>query len=784
MLKKETFPIVGMHCASCKVLIERMVGKLTGVESVKVNFGTEKMVVSYDENSVTLDKIKKAVQSAGSYELITDEGGTKLASLPEVEKIKEEKWDKVSKLKREEFKRLKRNVLWSGLGALLFAVVMGWMLIRRTLGLSELMGLFGEMYVVIGGYSADISNLYFMHFLISTPILFVGGRQFFKSAWKALKARSANMDTLIALGTFTAWIFSTIVMFLPDLFTSLTGGVEVFFEATVFIIFFVLLGRLLESRAKIRASDAIKKLLALQAKEATVIRDRVEMKISVEEVEVGDIVIVKPGEKIPVDGQILDGASTVDETMVTGESMPVEKKKGDAVIGSTINKTGGFRFRAQKVGSETMLSQIVEMVEEAQNSQAPIQRLADKISAVFVPAVVAIAVLSFFFWLVIAPSLGLLDKNINPLQIAVYVATTVLIIACPCALGLATPTAVMVGTGKAATKGILIRNAEALEIAHKVNTVVFDKTGTLTKGNPDVVEIVVRKVEEKELLNIAAVAEKNSEHPLGQAIVNKWKHENPGKTLPDPDKFDSITGRGVYAKVGDKELFIGNLALMKSRKLDTNKVHEDLDRLAEEGKTPMIVAIDQKVEGIIAVADTIKDTSKTAIVLLHNLGLEVIMLTGDNEKTARSIARLLGIDEVRADVLPQDKARIVKDLQTEDKIIAMIGDGINDAPALAQANVGIAMGTGTDVAIESGDIVLVKGDLGKVVETIQLSKQTMKVIKQNLGWAFGYNVIGISIAAGILYPFFGILLSPIIGSVAMAFSSVSVVTNSLRLKRQ
>jgi Cu+-exporting ATPase len=753
---------------------------------VNVNFAAEKMSLEYDEEKVSLDDIKNAVKSAGSYELIDDlENKTVLASPPEAEKIKKEKHhkdhhDHFADKKELEYKKIKRDVVFSGLGAIFFLAAMIWMFLPNIISPMEV---FREFDVSIGEYSETISIWFFFQFLVASFILFWPGRRFFSSAFRALKAKAANMDTLIAIGTFTAWGFSTIVTFLPNLFMNVTGETKVFFEAAVFIAFFILLGRFLEAKAKAKTNDAIKKLLELGVKEATVIRDGKEIKIAVEMVVVGDIIIVKPGEKIPIDGEITEGESVVDESMVTGESIPVEKSVGDNVIGATINKTGSFRFRATKIGKDTMLAQIIKMVEEAQGSEAPIQKLADKISAIFVPAVIAIAVLSFIFWFFIAPSLGMLSGEINKIQLAIYIATTVLIIACPCALGLATPTAVMVGTGKAARKGILIKNAESLEIAHKIKAIVFDKTGTLTKGTPEVVEIVSPEMKENELLRLAASAEKDSEHPLGEAMVKRAKELD--LELKKHTKFKTITGMGLFAVVEEKEIYIGNQKLMEDQGFNVMKFSEKLDKLADEGKTPMLVAIDKKIRGIIAVADVIKDTSKETIRQLHNLGIKIVMLTGDNKKTAEAIARELNIDKIFAEVLPDEKVLKIKELQDSGAydVVAMVGDGINDAPALAQANIGIAMGTGTDIAIESGDIVIIKGTLDKVAETIKLSKETMKIVKQNLGWAFGYNILGIPVAAGILYPFFGILLSPIIASMAMAFSSVSVVLNSLRLKR-
>jgi Cu+-exporting ATPase len=604
-------------------------------------------------------------------------------------------------LKQKELRNLKRTVLWVGFGALFFLIAMIWMLLARFAGIVNPKEFFGSVSVNWHNDRIVISLWFLLQFLISTPILFIGGRQFFTSAFVALKARAANMDTLIALGTFTAWTFSTLVTFFPSVFSTVSGDMDVFFEAAVLIIFFILIGRFLEERAKLQASEAIKKLFELQAKEALVIRNGKEEKIPINKVVIGDIVIVKPGEKLPVDGRITKGASAVDESMVTGESIPVDKKVGDFVIGATINKTGSFEFKAEKVGSDTMLAQIIKMVEEAQASEAPIQKLADKISAVFVPAVIIIALIAFVFWLFFAPAIGLTSKDVNNVQLAIYVASTILVIACPCALGLATPTAIMVGTGRAARIGILIRNAEGLEIAHTIDTIVLDKTGTLTKGKPEVVEIISPKLTTYELSKIAASVEKRSEHPLGQAIVKKWKDSNKDGLYELRD-FKSITGKGVYGVINSKEVYIGNLTLIKEKKFEFSSFNDDINRLSEEGKTLMIVAINKKIEGIIAVADTIKESTPKAIEELHKMKIRVVMLTGDNKKTAKAIARKLNIDDYRAEVLPADKVNIIKELQKQQQIVAMVGDGVNDAPALAQADIGIAMGTGTDIAIESG----------------------------------------------------------------------------------
>jgi len=683
-------------------------------------------------------------------------------------------------LKKEEYQKLKKIVSWVGIGSIPFVFLM------VVHGLASL-GVLSMMHAPFGflefsGSKYTINLLFLLQFLIATPILFIGGKQFYVSTWRALKVRAANMDTLIALGTFTAWLFSTLVTFTPALFGDVAS--DVFFEAAVFIVFFILLGRLLEARAKAKTSDAVKALFELQAKEAVVLRNGEEVKLPVSEVQKGDTIVVRPGEKIPVDGTISKGASTIDESMVTGESIPVEKKQGDSVIGATINKTSTFHFTAEHVGTDTMLSQIIKMVEEAQGTTAPIQKLADKVSGVFVPVVIAIAIFAALFWLYVAPGLGFITGDTSVLQLAVYIATTILIIACPCALGLATPTAVMVGTGKAASKGILIKDAEALEKAHSIHTIVFDKTGTLTNGMPEVTEFIpLTDASKKNILAQAYALEHLSEHPLSDAIATYAKNEKAETSLP-VDNFKALEGRGVSGEIGSMRILLGNKRLMDEEVELDSTLSKEANALISQGKTTIYMAVDGKHVAVFALADTIKDSSKEAIATLHNLGIRTAMMTGDNRATAEAIGKELGIDTVIAEVLPADKADNIKKLQQEYKgsIIAMVGDGINDAPALAQADIGIAMGTGTDVAIEAGDIVLVKGTLDKVIETIKISKMTLRVVKQNLFWAFGYNLIAIPIAAGLLYPAFGLLLSPIIASAAMAFSSISVVSNSLRLK--
>lgn len=794
-MTKKIFPIIGMHCASCKMLIEKMVKKLEGVASVNVNYATEKMIVEFDEQKISISNLAGAVSKAGGYRLIADQvDDTVLSSPPEVKKIhgshahhhgskkNESHHDHVSALKRQDYLKLRKTVIAVGIGAIPFFVIMVKMSMS-FFGLGEsIEDLFGYVRFDILPYAI---NLFFLsQFLLATPIIFIGGQQFYVSAWQALKSGAANMDTLIALGTFVAWAFSSLVTFVPNIFGDIM--VDVFFEAAVFITFFILLGRLLEARAKGQANDAIKKLLALQAKEALVIRDGEEVIIPINQVVVGDKVIVKPGEKIPVDGTLIEGASTVDESMVTGESLPADKSVGDQVVGATINKTGSFIFMAEKVGAETMLSQIVKMVEEAQGTTAPIQKRADAISAIFVPIVIIISILAFLFWFFIAQKVGLVADESSILQLAIYIATTILIIACPCALGLATPMAVMVGTGKAAMGGILIKDAFALEGAQQIKTIVFDKTGTLTKGSPEVTDFrILGSFKVGEILAYAYFLEKSSEHPLSQAIANFSKDKISGQKLK-VDLFNALEGRGVTGVINDNEVLIGNKRLMDEQGVKIDEETENLVQdLLEEGKTVSYMSINKILAAVFALADVIKDESKKSIAWLHAFGIKVVMLTGDNKKTAEAIADKLGIDNVLAEVLPQDKAKIIEKLQQDlgkDQYVAMVGDGINDAPALAQANIGIAMGTGTDVAIETGDIVIVKGSLDRVIEAIIISRLTLKVIKQNLFWAFGYNIVAIPVAAGLLYPFFGILLSPIIASAAMAFSSISVVLNSIRLK--
>jgi Cu+-exporting ATPase len=618
--------------------------------------------------------------------------------------------------------------------------------------------------------------------LVTLPVLAWSGRQFFESAWNGLRNHNTNMDTLVALGTGAAWIYSTFAVLAPGLFPAGTAGM--YFEVAVIVIALILLGQALEMRAKSRSSAAIRKLLELQAKTARVIRDGRELDVPVEEVVVGDTVLVRPGEKIPVDGTIIEGESAVDESIVTGESVPVDKKPGDAVIGSSVNKTGAFTFRATKVGADTALARIVEMVERAQSSKPPIGRLVDQVSSYFVPSVMIIAILTFLAWLNFGP-----EPAVNH---AVVTMVAVLVIACPCALGLATPISLMVGVGKAAEHGVLIRGGEALETASRLRVVVLDKTGTLTKGKPELTDVLpLEGFTEHKLLGLAAVADRRSEHPLAEAIIKGARGR--GLEVGEPEQFNAVPGYGVEALVEGMRVTVGNVKLMRRERVPLEVFEELAARLADEGKTPMFVAVDGRPAGVIGVADTIKEDSAAAVGALQRMGIEVVMITGDNERTARAIARQVGIRRVLADVLPEEKARQVEQLQAEGRtgkkrggrgarLVGMVGDGINDAPALAQADVGFAIGTGTDVAIEAADVTLVGGSLRGVVTAIEVSRATLGNIKQNLFGAFLYNVLGIPIAAGVLYPVLGLLLSPIIAGAAMAASSITVVTNANRLR--
>jgi Cu+-exporting ATPase len=740
-VEKVTLPVQGMTCASCVNKVEKALRSLKGVVSVSVNFATERASVEYIPEEVTITDLKRAVRDAG-YQVL---------------EVKEEDIVEKERLARErELSRLQWKFI---IGAILLVPIL--LLMYGAHVFEKWVGLPKEMNFLI-------------QFLLATPVQFWAGWQFYVGFWKATKHKTSDMNTLIAVGTSAAYLYSLIAMFFPHLFMVKGLMLDVYFDTSAAIIVLILLGRFLEARAKGRTSEAIKKLIGLQPKTARVIRNGNEADIPVEEVGQGDLVVVRPGEKIPVDGIVREGYSSVDESMVTGESLPVEKKAGDSVIGATMNKSGTFKFEATKVGKDTVLAQIIRLVQEAQGSKPPIARMVDVIASYFVPIVIAIAIVTFIVWYFFGPHPALTYAFLN------FVA--VLIIACPCALGLATPTSIMVGTGKGAENGILIRGAEALETAHQLKTIVLDKTGTLTKGEPSVTDIVdSEKFSRKEILFLAASAEKGSEHPLGEAIVNKAKEEN--LVLLDPKDFQAIAGHGIEATIDSKRILLGNPKLMEEKKIFLNGFSEKAESLSGEGKTPMFLAVDGEAAGIIAVADTLKESSKEAVGALHRMGLEVVMLTGDNQRTAKAIAQQIGINRVLAEVLPEMKAEEVKRLQAEGKKVGMVGDGINDAPALAQADVGIAIGTGTDVAMESSDITLIGGDLRGVVTAIALSKATIRNIRQNLFWAFAYNTILIPVAAGALFPFFGILLNPIFAAGAMAFSSVTVVSNALRLRK-
>jgi len=743
--RKSVFPVGGMTCASCIARVEKALLSVPGVISASVNLASEKATVDYIEGTELAD-LKRAVKEAG-YEL-----GSEAETLEDV----------ATATQREFHTLRKRLILAAALALPIFALSM---------------------------LVPDFAGKPYLLWALATPVQFWAGWRFYRGMWGALRHRTADMNTLIAVGTSAAYLYSMIAVLFPALFV--TGGLEphLYFDTSAMIITLILLGRFFEARARGQTSEAIKKLIGLKPKTALVIRDGKEIEISVEDVQVGDLMLVRPGERVPVDGIVRQGYSTIDESMITGESIPVEKKVGDEVIGATINKTGSFQFEATKVGKDTTLAQIIRLVEEAQGSKAPIQRLADVIASYFVPIVIGIATITFIIWYFVGPVPALTYAFLN------FVA--VLIIACPCALGLATPTAIMVGTGKGAEQGILIRSAEALERSHQINAVLLDKTGTLTQGEPEVTDIIaVPSSSQEEVLRLAASAERGSEHPLGEAIV-RAAVEKKLKLAPASD-FSAIPGHGVEASVEGKKLLLGNLKLMTDRGLSLNGLEKEAERLWEKGKTVMFLGLDSRIQGIIALADTLKLDAKEAVAALHKMGTEVVMLTGDNQRTAQAIAREAGIDRVLAEVLPEHKAQEVKKLQGEGKVVAMVGDGINDAPALAQADVGIAIGTGTDVAMETGDITLISGDLTGIVTAISLSKHTMRTIKQNLFWAFAYNTALIPVAAGILYLAFGqtgvpsglhfILgdygfLNPILAAAAMAASSLTVVFNSLRLRR-
>lgn len=739
--KQILLPIAGMTCASCAKSVERAIAAIEGVADVSVNIATEKARVIYDPSKTRISEIKNAVDQAGYKAL-------------ELETVNEADSDKIDKDKA-------RNNLWVRfLVAVIFTAPLFYISMGHMVGLP-----------VPDIINPDLNPLNFAlaQLILVIPSM-ISGYRFYTVGFSRLFKREPNMDSLIAVGTGAAFLYS-----MYSIFQIINGNPDhahnLYFESVGVIITLILLGKYLETVSKGKTSDAIKKLMGLAPKTAIVIHDGVEMTIPIEEVEIGDIILVRPGEKIPVDGEVIEGRTSIDESMLTGESIPVEKNPGSRVVGATINKNGTIKFKATKIGKDTVLAQIIKLVEEAQETKAPIAKLADVISGYFVPIVMAIALIAGIAWYISGQTMIF--------SLTIFV--SVLVIACPCALGLATPTAIMVGTGKGAEHGILIKGGDALETTHKIQTIVFDKTGTITEGKPVVTDIITSgELSEEELLRISASAERGSEHPLGEAIINEARNKQ--LDLLNADEFEAIPGQGIEVVLQGKRTLLGNKRLMDNKNIEISLQNES-DRLALEGKTPMYIAIEGELAGIIAVADVIKPSSKRAIDALNEMGIDVVMITGDNKSTAQAIASQAGIDRVLAEVLPQDKAEQIKKLQAENKKVAMVGDGINDAPALAQADIGIAIGSGTDVAMESADIVLMRNDLLDVPAAIQLSKHTIRIIKQNLFWAFAYNSLGIPIAAGLLHIFGGPLLNPMIAAAAMAFSSVSVVTNALRLKR-
>ena len=763
-VERADLTIGGMTCAACVAHVEGALNGVPGVISASVNLATEKAAVEYIPGLATIDGFRAAVDDVGySMEGVAGE-------------VRDEKSELERLAKTAEIQHLRKKFRFAAAG-----------------GVILFLGSFGGFPWVDG--FMDRAFYPFLLWAVATPVQFWAGSMFYSSGFGALRHKTANMYTLVALGTSVAYVYSVALAFIlainPGLVDVEGFGGEVYFDTAALIIALILLGRFLEARARGQTSEAIRRLMGLRPSTARVIRNGQEEDVAVDTVVPGDVLVVRPGEKIPVDGTVLQGRSTIDEAMLTGESMPVDKAEGSPVYGATINGTGSFQFEATKVGADTALSQIIKLVEDAQGSKAPIQRLADLVAAYFVPTVLSIAGAAFLFWLFLGP-----DPSIT---YALLVMVAILIIACPCALGLATPTAIMVGTGKGAERGVLIRDAEALERAHKVNVVILDKTGTLTQGHPSVTDLITAAgVDEAHLLTLAASAERGSEHPLGAAIVREARQRE--ISLPEATNFEAVPGHGVKARINGADIAIGNPALMELVGATTDSLEAGTLELAKAGKTPMYLAEDGVLLGIIGVADTLKPEATEVVSQLQGLGIQVVMVTGDNKPTAEAIAAQVGITQVVSDVLPQHKSQVVKDFQEQGKVVAMVGDGINDAPALTQAEIGIALGTGTDVAMESAGITLMSGDLRGVLTAFQLSRNTMRTIKQNLFWAFFYNAALIPVAAGVLYPvfkeigsvpgglhfFFGDLgfLNPILAGVAMAFSSVTVVSNSLRLRRQ
>ena len=738
VMEVKTFKVYGMTCSACASRVERVTRKLEGVKDASVNFATEKLTVTVEKNKISYEKLKTTIDKAG-YRLVEE-----INLKTETKEVSES---------RRLFNRFIISLVFT---VPLLIISMGHMI--------------GMPLLSIINPKINPLNFALVQFVL-TLIVMITGYKFYKIGMKNLFKLAPNMDSLISVSTLAAFIYGIFAIYKIIIGDNPHDyAMHLYFESIATILTLITLGKYLEAVSKGKTSEAIKKLMGLAPKVATVIRDNKEMQVSIEDVEISDIVIVKPGEKIPVDGEVIEGITSVDESMLTGESIPVEKVTGSTVIGASINKNGFIKYKATKVGQDTALAQIIKLVEDAQGSKAPIAKIADVMSAYFVPVVISLAIISSVSWLIAGESFIF--------SLTIFI--SVLVIACPCALGLATPTAIMVGTGKGAENGILIKGGEALETTHKIDTIVFDKTGTITEGKPKVTDIITNSISEEELLILAASSEKGSEHPLGEAILNEGRNKN--LKLKKIDKFNAIAGQGIDVIIENKNILLGNRKLMIDQNIDITIFNDKVEDLSNQGKTPMYIAINKEIKGIIAVADVVKVSSKKAIETLHKMGIKTVMITGDNENTAKAIAKEVGIDNVLAEVLPEDKAKSIKKLQDENKKVAMVGDGINDAPALAKADIGIAIGSGSDVAIESGDIVLIRSDLMDVSNAIKLSKATIRNIKQNLFWAFAYNVLGIPVAMGVLHIFGGPLLNPMIAAAAMSLSSISVLLNALRLK--
>lgn len=738
VMEVKTFKVYGMTCSACASRVERVTRKLEGVKDASVNFATEKLTVTVEKNKISYEKLKTTIDKAG-YRLVEE-----INLKTETKEVSESR------------RLFNRFIISLAFTVPLLIISMGHMI--------------GMPLLSIINPKINPLNFALVQFVL-TLIVMITGYKFYKIGIKNLFKLAPNMDSLISVSTLAAFIYGIFAIYkiiIGD--NSHDYAMHLYFESIATILTLITLGKYLEAVSKGKTSEAIKKLMGLAPKVATVIRDNKEMQVSIEDVEISDIVIVKPGEKIPVDGEVIEGITSVDESMLTGESIPVEKVTGSTVIGASINKNGFIKYKATKVGQDTALAQIIKLVEDAQGSKAPIAKIADVMSAYFVPVVISLAIISSVSWLIAGESFIF--------SLTIFI--SVLVIACPCALGLATPTAIMVGTGKGAENGILIKGGEALETTHKIDTIVFDKTGTITEGKPKVTDIITNSISEEELLILAASSEKGSEHPLGEAILNEGRDKN--LKLKKIDKFNAIAGQGIDVVIENKNILLGNRKLMIDQNIDITIFNDKVEDLSNQGKTPMYIAINKEIKGIIAVADVVKVSSKKAIETLHKMGIKTVMITGDNENTAKAIAKEVGIDNVLAEVLPEDKAKSIKKLQDENKKVAMVGDGINDAPALAKADIGIAIGSGSDVAIESADIVLIRSDLMDVSNAIKLSKATIRNIKQNLFWAFAYNVLGIPVAMGVLHIFGGPLLNPMIAAAAMSLSSISVLLNALRLK--